>query len=136
MATENVDCISSAFRRSCMYLGKFPRVIYMDNGRAFRARYFEGCDDFEQAGFLGLYRELGCEIVHAWPYHGQSKTVERFFGSMHDMEVRMPSYTGRDIASKPARMKRGEELHRKLYEKLGRTPPYSGGNPCSNCPLV
>lgn len=80
MATENVDCISSAFRRSCMYLGKFPRVIYMDNGRAFRAKYFEGCDDFEQAGFLGLYRELGCEIVHAWPYHGQSKTVERFFG--------------------------------------------------------
>ena len=122
MATENVDCISSAFRRSCMYLGKFPRVIYMDNGRAFRARYFEGCDDFEQAGFLGLYRELGCEIVHAWPYHGQSKTVERFFGSMHDMEVRMPSYTGRDIASKPARMKRGEELHRKLYEKLGGRP--------------
>jgi putative transposase len=36
MATENTACISAAFRRSCIILGKFPRVIYLDNGRAFR----------------------------------------------------------------------------------------------------
>ena len=34
----------------------------------------------------------------------------------------MPSYTGNDIAHKPARMKRGEELHRRLYDKLGGRP--------------
>ena len=119
MPSENTDCISSAFRRTCLLLGKFPRVVYLDNGRAFRAKFFKGCADFEQAGFLGLYKSLGCEVIHAWPYHGQSKPVERFFGTMHELEVWMPSYTGYDIAHKPARMKRGEDLHRKLYAKMG-----------------
>ena len=72
MPTENTDCISAAFRRTCLVLGKFPRVVYLDNGRAFRAKFFKGCPDFEQAGFLGLYKDLGCEVIHAWPYHGQS----------------------------------------------------------------
>ena len=122
MPSENVDSISAAFRRTCIMLGKFPRVVYLDNGRAFRAKYFKGCEDFEQAGFLGLYRDLGCSVIHAWPYHGQSKPIERFFGTFHDMEVWMPSYTGNDIAHKPARMKRGEDLHRQLYDKLGGRP--------------
>ena len=122
MATENTDSISAAFRRSCILLGKFPRVVYLDNGRAFRAKYFKGCDDFEQAGFLGLYRDLGCTVIHAWPYHGQSKPIERFFGTLRELESWMPSYTGYDIAHKPARMKRGEDVHRKLYETLGGRP--------------
>lgn len=122
MPTENTASISAAFRRSCIMLGKFPRVVYIDNGRAFRARFFEGCPDFEQAGIFGLYESLGCQVIHAWPYHGQSKPIERFFGTMHGLEVWMPSYTGFDIAHKPARMKRGEELHRQLYEKMGGRP--------------
>lgn len=122
MASENTACISSAFRRTCLVLGKFPRVIYLDNGKAFRSEFFKGCADFEQAGVLGLYKDLGCEVIHAWPYHGQSKPIERFFGTMHDMEIWMPSYTGNDIAHKPARMKRGEDLHRQLYDKLGGRP--------------
>lgn len=122
MPTENTACISSAFRRTCLVLGKTPRVVYLDNGKAFRAKFFKGTADFRQAGFLGLYKDLGCEVIHAWPYHGQSKPVERFFGVMHDLEVFMPSYTGSDIASKPARMKRGEDLHRRLYESLGGRP--------------
>lgn len=122
MATENVACISSAFRRACIRLGKFPKVVYLDNGKAFRARFFKGCPDFEQAGFLGLYRDLGCTVIHAWPYHGQSKAVERFFGTMHELEELTPSYTGWDIAHKPARLHRNEKLHRTLHNKLGRGP--------------
>ena len=122
MASENVACISSAFRRTCLILGKFPLVVYIDNGKAFRAKFFKGVSDFRQAGFIGLYEDLGCEVIHAWPYHGQSKPIERFFGSFHDMEVFVPSYTGNNIDRKPARMKRGEDLHRKLYEKLGGRP--------------
>ena len=122
MSTENVACISSAFRRTCILLGKYPKVVYLDNGRAFRAKFFKGTADFREAGFLGLYKDLGCEVIHAWPYHGQSKPVERFFGTMHEMEVFVPSYTGNSIAAKPPRMKRGEKLHRKLYETLGGRP--------------
>lgn len=122
MATENTQCIASAFRRACIRLGKFPRVVYIDNGKAFRARFFKGCPDFEQAGFLGLYRDLGCEVIHALPYHGQSKPIERFFGTMRELEELAPSYTGWNIDHKPARMQRNERLHRKLHEKLGRGP--------------
>ncbi|WP_027188202.1 Mu transposase C-terminal domain-containing protein [Desulfovibrio cuneatus] len=122
MRTENVACISAAFRRACIVLGKIPRIIYIDNGKAFRAKFFEGIPDLQQAGILGLYASLGCEVIHAWPYHGQSKPIERFFGTFHDMEVFVPSYTGNSIDAKPARMKRGELLHRKLYEKMGGRP--------------
>lgn len=122
MATENVQCISAAFRRSCMLLGKFPKVVYLDNGRAFRAKFFEGCKDFQQAGIDGLYESLGVKVIHAWPYHGQSKPIERFFGTMHDLEISMPSYVGRNISEKPARLHRNEKLHQKLHEKLGGRP--------------
>ena len=119
MATENIQCISVAFRRTCIMLGKIPRVVYLDNGRAFRAKCFKGSPEFEQAGFCGLYRDLGCEVIHAWAYHGQTKPIERFFETMHEAEVFVPSYVGRDIAHKPARLKRNETLHRELYEALG-----------------
>lgn len=122
MPSENTACISSAFRRTCIVLGKFPRVVYIDNGKAFRAEFFKGSKDFEQDGFLGLYKDLGCEVIHAWPYHGQSKPIERFFGTMLDMEIFVPSYTGNSIENKPARMMRGEDLHRKLYAQLGGRP--------------
>ena len=122
MPTENIACISAAFRRTCMVLGKIPRVVYLDNGKAFRAKFFKGIPDFEQAQFLGLYRDLGCNVIHAWSYHGQSKTIERFFGTMLDMEVFVPSYTGNSIDNKPARMKRGEVMHNALYKKMGGRP--------------
>ncbi|WP_302786129.1 Mu transposase C-terminal domain-containing protein [Bilophila wadsworthia] len=122
MPTENTACISSAFRRTCIMLGKIPRVVYLDNGRAFRAEFFKGSPEFEQAGFCGLYRDLGCEVIHAWSYHGQTKPIERFFGTMHEAEVSVPSYVGRDIAHKPARLKRNETLHRDMYEALGGRP--------------
>lgn len=122
MATENIQCISAAFRRSCMLLGKFPKVVYLDNGRAFRAKFFEGCKDLQQVGIDGLYESLGVKVIHAWAYHGQSKPIERFFGTMHDLEVSMPSYVGRNISEKPARLHRNEKLHQKLHEKIGGRP--------------
>jgi putative transposase len=122
MPTENVACISSAFRRTCLFLGKIPLLVYIDNGKAFRARFFEGCEDLNQAGIFGLYEALGCHVTHAWAYHGQSKPIERFFGTMHDMEVMVPSYVGTCIDDKPARLNRGEVKHRALYEKMGGRP--------------
>lgn len=119
MATENTQCISSAFRRACIRLGKFPKVVYLDNGKAFQSRFFKGSPEFEQAGFLGLYRDLGCAVITAEKYHGQSKPIERFFGTMHEMEELMPSYTGWDIAHKPARLHRNEKLQQQIYEKKG-----------------
>ena len=117
MPTENTAAISSALRRSIMRLGKYPRVVYLDNGRAFKARFFKGSQDFDEAGLSGLYSRLGCEVIHAWPYHGQSKTVERFFSTFAELERLVPSYTGTSIETKPPRMLRGERRHRELYEQ-------------------
>lgn len=117
MPTENTAAISSALRRAVLRLGKYPRVIYLDNGRAFKSRFFKGAQDFSEAGFSGLYSRMGCEVIHAWPYHGQSKTVERFFGTFAELERLVPGYTGTSIEDKPARMMRGERRHRALHEQ-------------------
>ncbi|WP_027176482.1 Mu transposase C-terminal domain-containing protein [Desulfovibrio aminophilus] len=135
MATENVQCIAAAFRRACIALGKTPKVAYLDNGKAFRARFFSGVADFRQCGIAslledtgttvgmnGLYDDLDMHVVHAQPYHGQSKPVERFFGTLHELEVWSPSYTGNCIDAKPARMKRGEDVHRRAYAAMGGRP--------------
>lgn len=119
LPTENIACIAAAFRRAVMMLGKLPQVAYLDNGRAFRANYFHGTD-FSQSGIRGLFEEMGVRTIFAWPYHGQSKTVERFFGTFRDLETWVPSYSGTSIATKPPRLNRGERLHRKVYEKHGR----------------
>lgn len=117
MPTENTQTIASALRRSIIRLGMCPKVVYLDNGRAFRSRHFQGCESFEEAGFAGLYERLGIKTIFAWPYHGQSKTIERFFGAFAELERWCPTYSGTSIENKPPRMMRGERLHRKVYEK-------------------
>ena len=117
MPTENTSAISAALRRAILTLGKMPRVVYLDNGRAFKSKYFTGVD-LAESGLAGIYKQLGIETTFAWPYHGQSKTVERFFGSFAELERLCPTYSGTSIDTKPPRMKRGERLHRKIYEKV------------------
>lgn len=121
MPTENKLSIAAAFRRACIFLGKYPRIAYLDNGRAFRSKYFNGTK-FEQTGIGGLFQELGVQTIFAWPYHGQSKTVERFFGTLHQLEQWVPSYVGNCIDNKPPRLHRGETMHRKAYEGTGGRP--------------
>jgi len=122
MPTENTQAIASALRRAILRLGKYPKVAYLDNGKAFGARFFNGVD-LEQCGFSGLFHRLGIQTINAMPYHAQSKTVERFFRDFGEMERMIPSYTGTSIARKPPRLNRGEKLHRAIYEKV------TGGRP-------
>lgn len=117
MPTENTAAISSALRRAVLRLGKYPRVVYLDNGRAFKARFFKAVKDFDEAGYSGLYERMGCQTIYAWPYHGQSKTVERFFGTFAELERMSPTYTGTSIDNKPPRMLRGEKRHRALHDQ-------------------
>ncbi|MEW6263357.1 MAG: Mu transposase C-terminal domain-containing protein [Thermodesulfobacteriota bacterium] len=118
MPTENAGAVSAGLRRAILRLGKMPKVAYLDNGKAFRAKVFTSQDlDFEEAGFYGLFARLGIETVFAWPYHGQSKPIERFFGTFAGFERLMPTYTGTSIANKPARLLRNEKVHRRLHER-------------------
>jgi len=117
MPTENTQAISSALRRAIIRLGKIPKVAYLDNGKAFASKFFRGTD-FDETGFQGVFDALGIKSVYAWPYHGQSKTIERFFGTFAELERMSPSYVGTCIAEKPPRLNRGEKLHRQIHEKI------------------
>ncbi|WP_225868901.1 Mu transposase C-terminal domain-containing protein [Caldithrix abyssi] len=132
MPTENTMAISGALRRSILLMGKLlgedkgfiPRAVYIDNGRAFRGQYFTGVHDFEQTGLKGLYERLGIKTIIAKAYHGQSKTVERFFGAFGEFERRLTTYIGNNIENKPARLLRNEKAHVNAYKALtgGQAP--------------
>lgn len=128
MPTENTQAIASALRRSILRLGKLPKVLYLDNGRAFRAKFFEGCPDFRASGLTGLFERLGCKCIHAWPHHAQSKPIERFFSTFSELERLSPSFCGTNIMDKPPHMRRGEKLHRRIHAKLtgGEVPTIEG----------
>ena len=118
MPTENVQCVASSMRHAILTLGKMPKVAYLDNGKAFKAKIFTSKEiDFEEAGFYGMFARLGIDTLFAWPYNAQSKPVERFFGTFAELERLMPTYTGTDIAHKPAHMLRNEKLHRQIHAK-------------------
>ena len=121
LPTENTQAIASALRRACLRLGKFPKVAYLDNGKAFKGKFFTGVD-LTQSGLGGVFQELGIATIFAWGYHGQSKTIERFFRTFGELERWCPSYVGTSIATKPPRLKRGEDLHRKVYAAMGYRP--------------
>lgn len=115
--SENILSISVALYRSILRLGKYPKVIYLDNGRAFSSKYFNG-EKYEDSTLPGLFSRMKIKVIFAQAYHAQSKTIERFFGTFAELERRLPTYTGTSIAKKPPRMNRGEKIHTKVYQKL------------------
>ncbi len=118
MMTENTQCIASALRNAILNLGVIPKVVYQDNGKAFKAKYFQHVD-FDEAGFNGVYASLGIKSVFAKPYNARAKVIERFFKEFQEeFEKMMISYCGSSIENKPAWMKRGEKLHRELHRKM------------------
>jgi putative transposase len=118
MPTENITAVAASMRLAILALGKMPKVAYLDNGKAFRAKIFtDETIDFEEAGFYGMFARCGIETVFAWPYNAQSKPVERFFETFSEMEKLMPTYTGTDIEHKPAHLLRNEKLHKAVHDR-------------------
>jgi putative transposase len=120
MPTENTACISEALFYSVRTLGFVPKVVYLDNGRAFQSKFFAGKS---MESVEGLYKRLGINVQTAWPYHGQSKPIEPWFRYMSNFSKLLPSYTGTSIDKKPAHMNRGEAEHRQLFGKITNTSP-------------
>lgn len=119
MLEENTQCIASALRNAIINLDMIPKIVYQDNGRAFRAKYFTDDKGFGELGFYGLYAKLGIETVFARPYNARSKVIERFFKEFQEgFEKLMPSYVGSSIINKPAYLKRNEKFHSNLHNNL------------------
>ena len=118
MMTESAQCIASALRKSIINLGMIPKVVYQDNGRAFKSRFFQN-NDFDENIFTGVYANLNIHSVFAKPYNARAKVLERFFLEFQEeLEKGMPSYVGTSIENKPAWLKRGEKLHQEWHKKL------------------
>ncbi len=119
MLEENTQNIASALRNSILNLGKIPKFVYQDNGRAFRAKYFIGSSDFQETGIRGIYEKLGITPIFANPYNARAKVIERFFLEMQEsFEKLLPSYIGTSIENKPARLRRNEKFHSENHKEF------------------
>lgn len=146
MLEENTQCIASALRNAIINLDMIPKVVYQDNGRAFRAKYFTDDKGFTELGFQGLYSKLGIETVFARPYNARAKVIERFFKEFQEgFEKLLPSYIGSSIQNKPAYMMRNEKFHKNLHTEyiptidatikmLDMWLSFKNSQPCPNAP--
>ena len=146
MLEENTQCIASALRNAIINLDMIPKIVYQDNGRAFRAKYFTDDKGFTELGFRGLYSKLGIETVFARPYNARAKVIERFFKEFQEgFEKLLPSYVGSGINNKPAYLMRNEKLHSQLHNDFVPTLEetikmidmwlnFKNSQPCPNAP--
>ena len=146
MLEENTQCIASALRNAIINLDMIPKVVYQDNGRAFRAKYFTDDKGFTELGFQGLYSKLGIETVFARPYNARAKVIERFFKEFQEgFEKLLPNYIGSSIQNKPAYMMRNEKLHKSWHNEYIPTIEetikmidmwlsFKNSQPCPNAP--
>jgi len=117
MLEENTQNIASALRNAILNMGKIPKFVYQDNGKAFKAKFFQGDKDFRELGFTGIYEKLSITPIFANPYNARAKVIERFFLEMQEsFEKLLPSYVGTSIENKPARLRRNEKFHNTIHQ--------------------
>lgn len=98
-ADPNATAVKQCFRIGVEQCG-VPAEVYFDNGRDYRAKSFS--KDYP----MSLVNQLGIGMIYATAYHGQAKTVERFFGTFTDRFSRLfPTYTGKDAKARPECMR-------------------------------
>lgn len=121
----NTDTIIRAFKMGVKSHGK-PGGVYIDNGKDYDSRALQGISKRErrggkvgggidQARLGGIFGWCNVAVTHAWKFHGQSKPIERFFGTVCSRFSKLfDTYCGKDTQSKP------EDLADKL--KAGHAP--------------
>lgn len=97
-ADPDAAVIKQAMKKGIERFG-VPCEVYFDNGKDYRAKAFR--QDFD----LSLVHQIGIGNIYAKPYHGQAKTVERFFKTFTERFCKMlPTYTGKDAKNRPEMM--------------------------------
>ena len=112
----NTDTILGAFVDAAAAAG-LPKTAYIDNGKDYDSRALQGITKRQRrnqrAGSVsdgsattqrvaGAFNILQTTVIHAWPYHGQSKPVERFHNTLTDRFCRQwDTYCGKDPQHKP-----------------------------------
>jgi transposase InsO family protein len=106
MEGPNSDHIFQAFFRAATTYG-IGSYVYLDNGKDYRCKDFAGGRKIykvqvDEKKTTSLTAALGIQVIYAWPYNAQSKTIERDFlrnkewFSKHDS-----GYRGGNVVERP-----------------------------------
>jgi putative transposase len=108
----NTDSILTCFRRAVLDHG-VPEALFIDNGKDYDSYVLNGRTkkdrwqerrvhvELDTERTQGLFPQLSIDVRHVWPYHGQSKPVERWFGEFEQHTPVWETYCGRSTAAKP-----------------------------------
>jgi hypothetical protein len=132
-------CWEGSNRSLCaaMYLplstiGK-PEGILLDNGKDMR-KFAKGAtpyyrsesasapenwrqSEIESLEASGFMARTGIPVQFCQPYHGQSKNIERFWGTMHKWDKLWPSYTSGNSSTVPQITQEAMARHDKLMKR-------------------
>ncbi len=110
----NTDTILEAFinavgMKSSVPFHGLPVALYIDNGKDYRSKVFEGTESDIDLGELNssfvaksVIQLFNISVTHAKPYQGWSKTIERFFGTLESKWIReVPGWCGNSPAERP-----------------------------------
>ena len=96
----NAIAIKKGLRIAMMEYG-VPETLLTDNGKDYKSKSFDNMIE-------GLKNEnIKVETIRAIPYHGQSKMIERFFGTLEErFGKRWYSYAGSNAKDRPDCLKK------------------------------
>jgi putative transposase len=103
--TENLDAVRLSFGDALSY--GIPAEVYLDNGRAFAAKWMSGRIKHRFRFKLmpeepaGIFNLLGIKVHWTKPYHGQAKPIERFFREVKDRITKHPAFAGAYLGANP-----------------------------------
>ncbi|RTL55629.1 MAG: hypothetical protein EKK46_06345 [Rhodocyclaceae bacterium] len=107
-AALNADLVRGAFLNALKTTGRIvPRTIQMDNGMENAAKEITGGATWRRRGkvqedeIIGLFPALGVDVSWATPAHGQTKPVERLFGTLANMVETRPEFRGAYCGNSP-----------------------------------
>lgn len=134
--TPNADAIAQAFVYAARKHG-IPNYVYIDRGKAYKSHRITGerikeeeislSKDFEDNRILGIFAEMGIEIIWASPYNAREKIIEPAFKIFTYRLRGLPGYRGHNTKTRPkklnAEIKSGklltlEELSKKIDEVI------------------
>ena len=117
-ADPNATAVKKCFRLGVEAHG-VPLEVYFDNGKDYRSKSFNA--DYP----LSLVNQLNIRTIYATPYHGQAKTVERFFKTFTDrFSKRFDTYTGKDAKNRPECMQINNDKILKLAPTMQEYTEY------------
>jgi len=117
--TENTEVIQLSFRNAALFAGYKPLIVYVDNGKAYKSKYFSGskksAEDID-IELQGVFARLGIDVVNSLPYNAKAKTIERWWLDLQNQVERLlPSWTGNHAMAKPANMARDEKWQKQQF---------------------